>query len=200
LPDDVVDECWERFRHAISPLAQAGRLGAVIVRFPSWFRPGPSAWEELAALRVRLPGFRVAVEIGNHRWFAGDACDRTLALLEGLGLCFVCQDRAGPARPVVAATGDVALVRFSGRSPHTWDAPGPGAVADGLGGSQAEDGPGAAVAWWSYRYSQAELAAWVPAVRDLASGTDEVHLIMDNCWRADAVDNASTLLQLVARP
>jgi uncharacterized protein YecE (DUF72 family) len=54
------------------------------------------------------------------------------------------------------------------------------------------------VAWWSYRYSDAELAAWVPAVQDLALGTSEVHLIMDNCWRADAVDNAGTLLQLLA--
>jgi uncharacterized protein YecE (DUF72 family) len=241
LPADVVDECWLRFHHAVSPLAQAGRLGAVIVRFPSWFRPGPSAWEELAALPARLAGFRVAVEMNNERWFEGDTCDHTLALLEGLGLCFVCHDRPGPARPVVAATADVAFVRFPGRSPHTWDGPRPGAPNAGLAeggagphgadeggaaaeveaevngevgggldlgedggvgtdsgqGSSAHEAPEPAVAWWSYRYSEAELAAWVPAVQDLASGTSEVHLIMDNCWRADAVDNAATLLQLL---
>jgi uncharacterized protein YecE (DUF72 family) len=72
---------------------------------------------------------------------------------------------------VVAATQDLALVRFPGRA----------------------FGPGP----WRYRYSQDELASWVPAVRDLASGAKELHLIMDNCWRTDAVDNAASLLELL---
>ena len=55
LPAGVVDECWDRFNHAVRPLAEAGRLGAVIVRFPSWFSPRPAAWEELADLPARLP-------------------------------------------------------------------------------------------------------------------------------------------------
>jgi uncharacterized protein YecE (DUF72 family) len=210
LPADVVDECWDRFCHALRPLALGGRLGAVIVRFPSWFSPRPEAWEELAALPTRLAGFRVAVELSNHRWFEGDACEQTLGLLEALGLCFVCQDKAdqdGASRnkPVVAATGDFAFVRFPGRRSQPWDG-----RREGLGGEAQLDGAGEAerepsgagqdhVAWWSYRYNEAELAGWVPAVQDLASCTSEVHLIMDNCWRADAVDNATTLLDLVAR-
>ena len=237
LPADVVDECWERFRHALRPLAQAGRLGAVVVRFPSWFSPRPAAWEELAALPGRLPGFRVAVELSNDRWFAGDTCELTLAVLEELGLCFVCQDRPGPARPVVAATADVAFVRFPGRSPYVWATPRAAAVAGAAsaagtahhehgcddGGPEEPDeaetaemvegGAGEAtaveaeaevveagpMAWWSYRYTEAELAAWVPVVRELAAGTSQVHLIMDNCWRSDAVDNAASLLDLLAR-
>ena len=59
-------------------------------------------------------------------------------------------------------------------------------------------GPQAGEQAWSYRYSDAELAAWAPPIRELASCTSEVHLIMDNCWRANAVDNASSLLDLVA--
>ena len=46
--------------------------------------------------------------------------------------------------------------------------------------------------------SDAELAAWVPAVRDLASSSSEVHMIMDNCWRTNAVDNAASMLGLLA--
>ena len=216
LPAAVVDECWERFHHAVRPLAHAGRLGAVIVRFPPWFTPRPAAWEELAALPTRLAGFAVAVELSSDRWFEGDACEQTLAFLEQLGLCFVCQDRAGPARPVVAATGRLAFIRFPGRHSRPGVEAGgpilsavPGEIGYGAGngdktGDDGEGGAGTAdttqepVAWWSYRYSQAELAEWVPAVRDLASCTSQVHLIMDNCWRSDAVDNATSLLELVA--
>jgi uncharacterized protein YecE (DUF72 family) len=216
LPADVVDECWERFRHALVPLARAGRLGTVIVRFPPWFSPRPAAWEELASLTERLGDFRVAVELSSARWFEGDTAEQTLGFLEQLGLCFVCRDRGGPAGSVVAATADVALVRFPGRA-----RPGAGTAAAGEGaGDELEVGvdgepgePGGAAvpaggaagageavepAPWSYRYNEEELAAWVPAVRDLASCTSQVHLIMDNSWRTNAVDNAGSLLRLLA--
>jgi uncharacterized protein YecE (DUF72 family) len=75
---------------------------------------------------------------------------------------------------VVAATSDVAIVRFAGRR----------AVPD--------------EPWtWPYRYGTDELAAWVPRVRELAASAREVHLLMDNGWRSDAVDNAEELLALV---
>lgn len=171
LPAEVVDECWARFRHAISPLANAGVLGVVIFRFPPWFSPRPAALEELAALPSRMAGFKVGVELVSARWYEGHGCEETLAMLEALGLAFVCRDGPSGTKPVVAATHDLAVVRFPGRA--------------------GEPGP------WRYRYSHEELSAWVPAVRDLASGTKEVHLIMDNCWQTDAVDNAESLLELV---
>ena len=188
LPAEVVEECWERFNHAVRPLADAGRLGAVIVRFPSWFRPRPEAWEELASLPCRLPGMRLAVELTSERWFQGDACDRTLGLLEELGLGFLCKDGLGPATPIVAATSEVGFFRFTG-SPTPTEGPIP-----------PEGGTGPQAGEWtsSHRYTEAELAAWAPAIRDLASCTSEVHVVMDNCWRANAVDNAASLLELLA--
>ena len=194
LPADVVDECWERFNHALRPLVEAGRLGAVIVRFPSWFSPRPAGLEELALLSSRLPGVRVAVELTSERWFEGDACEQTLGLLEELGLCFVCRDGPGPGKPVVAASSDIALVRFTG-----FPAPGDEKEEAQLRWPFSLGlGPEAEGTNWPYRYSDAELAAWAPAVRELASCTSEVHLIMDNCWRANAVDNAGTVLQVLA--
>jgi uncharacterized protein YecE (DUF72 family) len=50
---------------------------------------------------------------------------------------------------------------------------------------------------WPYRYPEAELAEWVPRVRELASGSQEVHLLMDNTWQGDAVHNALTLARLL---
>jgi uncharacterized protein YecE (DUF72 family) len=179
LADDVVEECWARFCHALQPLHRAGRLGAVIVPYPSWFTPRPEAWAELAALRRRLGGLTVAVELRSSKWWEGDACETTLGWLEDHGLALVCLDgpAGGPraAPTVVAATADLAVVRFCGRR-----------LVDGE-------------AWtWPYRYSRAELAEWVSRVTDLASSARQVHLLMDNGWRSDAVDAAGTLLDLLA--
>src|SRR4051812_35344332 len=33
----ALDECWFRFRHALQPLVDAGRLGTIILTYPSWF-------------------------------------------------------------------------------------------------------------------------------------------------------------------
>ncbi len=180
LPDDVLEECWARFAHALRPLESAGRLGTVILRYPSWFSPRPETREELAAAPARLDGYRVAVELRSPKWFEASACEDTLELLEGLGLGLVCVDGPGESSddvpPLVAATSDVAVVRFLGRrrvpgEPWTWP----------------------------YRYSDVELGEWVGRIDDLASSAPEVHLLMDNCWQADAVDGASTLLRLLAR-
>jgi uncharacterized protein YecE (DUF72 family) len=152
-----------------------------VVRFPSWFHPRPAAWGELIELPSQLPGLRVAVELTNERWFEGDACEQTLGLLEELGLSLVCRDGPGPREPTVAATSEVGFVRFTGAPSR-----GPGT------------GPEVGEPSWSYRYTEAELAAWVPAIQELASCTEEVHIVMDNCWRANAVDNAAGMLELLA--
>jgi uncharacterized protein YecE (DUF72 family) len=173
LPAGVVDECWARFRHSLSPLADAGVLGAVVFRYPSWFSPRPAAWEELAVLPERMPGFSLAVDLASERWFEGDTCERTLGFLEELGLAFVCRAfpvSAGSRRPgVLAATTDLGLLRF------------------------------VAPLWWrSSRFGPAELSAWLPAIEELASCTSEVHLVMDSSQGADAAHDASRLLALLA--
>src|SRR3954447_23720431 len=52
----ALDECWLRFAHAVAPLADSGRLGCVILTYPSWFTPKEETRAELAALARRLPG------------------------------------------------------------------------------------------------------------------------------------------------
>ncbi len=178
LNEAAMDECWARFAHALRPLLDAGRLGAVVLQYPSWFTPKSETRAELAAARRRLADFDVAVELRSPKWFDGTVCDDTLEWLEANELAFVCTDgpSGGPrALPeVVATTADVAIIRFQGRR-------------------QQPDEP-----WtWPYRYSEEELAAWVPRIASLADSTAEVHVVMDNNWRGDAVDNARTLARLL---
>ena len=171
---DALEECWRRFEHALRPLHHAGRLGVVILQYPSWFTPKAETRSALVAARQRLADYRVAVDFRSPKWLLGSVCEDTLEWLEAHDIGFVCTDgpQAGPrAVPqVLAATSDVAVVRFIGRR-------------------AIEEDP-----WpWPYRYSDQELAEAARRVRDLAASTDEVHLIMENCWRGDAVANALTM-------
>lgn len=181
LPAEVLDECWDRFLHALEPLRTSGRLGVIILQYPGWFSPRAQAWAELALAARRLRGYRAAVEFRSPKWLADDTeggHEEQLEWLEDHGFAYVCVDgpgagpRCGPV--MVASTADVAVVRFVGRR-------------------NVPDQP-----WTSpYRYSTDELAGWLGHLRDLAASSPEVHVLMDNCWGSDAVDNARDLADLL---
>ncbi|MBA3267880.1 MAG: DUF72 domain-containing protein [Acidimicrobiia bacterium] len=184
LPVDVVEEAWDRFRHSLMPLYSAGRLGAVLLQYPRWFGPKEANREEIRQAARRLSGFPLCVEFRHGRWMEGNECESTLGFLESLGLTFVCVDEpAGfpsSVPPVVAATADLAVVRFHGRNAETWESPVPSAAER-----------------FRYRYDTAELQEWVPKVRELAASAREVHLLMNNCYRDYGVDNAAELAGLL---
>jgi len=184
LPPDVVDEAWGRFRHSLMPLHTAGRLGAVLLQYPRWFGPKEVNRNEIRNAARRLPDYRLCVEFRHRRWLEGNECESTLGFLESLGLTFVCVDEpagfASSVPPVVAATADLAVVRFHGRNAETWEGPVPSAAER-----------------FRYHYDPAELREWLPKVRELAASAREVHLLMNNCYRDYGVDNAAELAALL---
>jgi len=184
LPPEAIEEAWDRFRHALMPLHSADKLGAVLLQYPRWFTPKDANREELAAARRRLPDYNLCVEFRNGRWLADNEADRTFEFLEQQGLAYVCVDEPqgfdSSLPPVVAATSDLAVVRFHGRNAETWDKQVPSAAYR-----------------FRYRYSTEELLEWVPGVLQLAESTREVHVLMNNCYRDHAVDNAAELAHLL---
>lgn len=169
------EESWARFRHALAPLHRAGRLGAVMLRYPGWLQPGDTARSLMRRARAALADYPLAVELPHPRWTEGRACEETLSFLEDEHLGFVCVDAPG-APPVVATTSDLAVVRFYGRNPGNWD------------------GPDLTIAQrYAYRYSTEELARWVEPVLELADAAPNVHLLFANTFRDDAVTNAAEL-------
>lgn len=186
LADDVLDEAFDRFRHSLLPLQRAGRLGAVLLQYPRWFGPKAENRQILRDTVARLAGLRLCVEFRHARWLEGGDCERTLELLEELGVSFVCVDEpAGfPSSmpPVVAVTSDLAVVRFHGRNTATWEDPEIQTAAERF----------------RYRYDTEELREWLPRIGELASSAREVHVLMNNCYRDDAVVNAAELGELLA--
>ena len=125
LPDEVVDEVWQRFRDALMPLHSAGKLGAVLFQFPQWFviSARPRLHRGVRRAAARLPGRRRVPpqELDGGAQRRGDAL-----FLEERDLPFVCVDMPqgfdSSLPPVAAATADdLAMVRFHGRDPEAWD-------------------------------------------------------------------------------
>lgn len=178
LEPEALDEAWLRFDHALRPLHDVGKLGAVVFQWPPWFTAKKTNRAVLEELRGRLPDYRIAVEFRHGSWLADDDRDRTLALLRDNGLTYVVVDEPQGFKtsvpPVVAATDDrLAIVRFHGHNADNWQR---------KGITPAER--------FRYLYSHDELAAWVEPVRSLETEAAETHVLMNNCYRDFGVRNA----------
>ena len=183
LRPEAVEEAWERFGHALAPLHQADRLGAVLLQYPQWFTPKKDNREELARARERLGDYPVCVELRSPLWFGEDERARTLALLADNDLAHVVVD-APPVSGlpvVVATTSRLSVVRFHGRADDTWNK---------RGITAAER--------FRYLYDDDELRTWVPRVQQLAEDSEEEHLLMNNCYRDYGVRNAADLTRLLS--
>jgi uncharacterized protein YecE (DUF72 family) len=188
LPDDVVDEVWQRFRDALMPLHSAGKLGAVLFQFPQWFVIGRRNREYILECAKRLPDYHIAVEFRHETWLSEANREQTLSFLEEHDLPLVCVDMPqgfdSSVPPIAAATAkDLTMVRFHGRDPKAWTA---------KSATAAER--------FRYDYGTDELREWVPKIETLSEQSRETHVLMNNCYRDYAVNNArelGDLLQLV---
>jgi uncharacterized protein YecE (DUF72 family) len=185
LPDSVVDEVWQRFHDALMPLHSSGKMGAVLFQFPQWFVIGKKSREYILECVSRLADFRIAVEFRHRSWLSEQNREETLGFLSENNLPFVCVDMPqgfeSSVPPVAAATADdLAMVRFHGRNTAAW-----------------ESKAATASSRFKYLYEQEELLDWVPRVKSLREHARETHVLMNNCYRDYAVNNARQLGQMV---
>jgi uncharacterized protein YecE (DUF72 family) len=185
LPPAVVDEVWGRFADALMPLHSAGKLGAVLFQFPQWFVIGRKSKDYVVECAERLPDFQIAVEFRHKTWMSERNQEETLSFLAEHDLPYVCVDMPqgfdSSIPPVADATSEkLALVRFHGRNDEAWE-------------RKSET----AAPRFDYLYEQAELAPWVPKIKQLSSRARETHVLMNNCYRDYAVRNGRQLAALL---
>ena len=181
LDPKVVDEVWERFLAALRPLHEAGKLGTLLFQFPQWFPIGKRNKHYLLECKERAAPYRICVEFRNKTWMSEENRDETLDFLRSYGLPYVVVDmpqgHASSVPPVVAATSDLAVVRFHGHS-DKWNSRD---IYERFG----------------YLYEEPELQEWAPKVEQLAEEASEVHVLMNNCYRNYAQVNARQLADLL---
>src|ERR1700712_395920 len=111
LSPDVVDQVWDRFLSGLTPLHEAGRLGALLLQFPQWFPIGKRNKAYLIECAERCRPFRVSIEFRNHTWMSEENQAETLDFLRSYGLTYVCVDMpqgfTSSIPPVLAGTADL---------------------------------------------------------------------------------------------
>lgn len=168
------------FRSYLDPLAEAGRLGCVLLQFPWSFRNDERASARLERLFRAFAAYPTALEV-RHASFQ---TDDFLAFLESHGVAWVNIDQPlfhDSVRPSATVTGPVGYVRMHGRNYEKWFAHGE--------------------TWerYDYLYSREELDAWAGRIGAVAKLRD-TYVITNNHFRGQAVVNAVELRRALGQP
>ncbi len=186
-----------RYLDGIAPLAEAGRLGALLLQFPHFFVASPKNQERLARLveafsdaprafrgaspcGASAPRIPLVVEVRDISW----TNDRPLRELERLGVSLAAIDQPQGRRtipPTAAFTvGRVGYVRLHGRNAAAWFT---------RGAPRDEK--------YDYLYDAGELGEWKERIESLAANADRVFVIANNHFRGKAPANALELRSML---
>ncbi len=180
-------KAWEKFTHdregfteaearvfqeGLAPLLGAGKLGALLLQFPWFFKDGPGERDRIRrALEALGDWAPVVLEVRHRSWL--DALD----FLRGLGLSFCNIDQPRSSTSITGTrhvTGPVGYVRLHGRNARAW-----------FSKEATRDEK------YDYLYSPQELGEWVEAARSMEA--DRVFVIANNHFQGKAVVNAIQL-------
>ena len=164
----------------LTPLRDAGLLGALLVQFPQSFHWAPDHRDRLARLLDAVSGWPVVVEVRHVSWDDDGAAAWIHG--RGVGWCVVDQPRVSgrtaPARARV--TSDLAYLRLHGRNAAAWFDPEAGRDAR-----------------YDYLYSPAELRPLAESARGMAAIARSLYAVANNHFRGQALANALQLKHLI---
>jgi uncharacterized protein YecE (DUF72 family) len=163
----------EPLRRAVDPLAQANRLGCVLLQFPWSFRFDREARVQLDARVRELAPFPLAVELRHGSWASPDASAHLASL--GVTVCGIDQPVIGDSlEPYHHRAGPAgAYFRFHGRNYRHWFAADAGRDAR-----------------YDYLYTPAELSPWTAVIREAAEHASATYVVLNNHFRGQAPANA----------
>ncbi|MFF5205756.1 DUF72 domain-containing protein [Streptosporangium sp. NPDC000396] len=178
---EITEEVWQRFLSALSPLQEAGKLGAILFQFPPWFPIGKAGRSYILECARRCRPMRVCVEFRNHTWMDEKNRARTLDFLASHDIPYVCVDmpQGHPSSipPILAVTSGLAVIRLHGHSGR-WTS-----------GNIEER--------FAYLYSEAELRRWAARIEQLAEDARTTNVIFNNCCADNSQRNAERFAALV---
>jgi uncharacterized protein YecE (DUF72 family) len=177
----------KRLVEEISPLEEAGKLGAFLVQLTPAFSPGRHDLGELDGLVEALRPHAVAIELRNRNWVEDERLQDTLEWFSEHGVAFVGVD-APPGDnfqimpPTDAVTrDDLAYMRAHGRNTEGY-----------LGGKSVAERFG-------WRYTDDELEEIGERARGLAEQAGQVHVMFNNNRDDDAPTAAQRFQALLGQ-
>jgi uncharacterized protein YecE (DUF72 family) len=186
VPAEIRDQLWTLFIDAISPLEDAGKLGAIHFQFPPWVFYSRAGFEHLEECRSRLPLNILSIEFRSPTWFAEGHRDKTLGFEREHGLVNVVVDEPQGFPNSVpqiweSTNPHLAVVRLHGRNAATWDVKGKTTASDRF----------------NYDYPNDELSELATSIKQLARGVDRVQVVFNNNYGDQGQRNATTLIELL---
>jgi uncharacterized protein YecE (DUF72 family) len=167
----------DAFRAAIDPLAQAGKLGALLAQFPASFKNEPGSREYLEWLLHAFRDYQVGVEL-RHRSFSDDPVE-TMNLLAEHGAALVQIDepkfKTSIRQDRAANVKTFYYLRLHGRNAAKW-----------WKHDKSEDR-------YDYLYSAAELEPFVEAAETASRDVKKSYVYANNHFSAKSVATAATI-------
>lgn len=170
---ELVDADITAFRNYLDPLAEADRLGAILLQFPWSFKQTPESLDRLGALFSAFADYPKALEV-RHSSFQNE---EFLSFLNEHDVSWVNVDQPlfhDSVKPADTVTGPIGYARFHGRNYEKWFAHGE--------------------SWerYNYLYSPEELEPWVGRIEAMAQSKD-TYVVTNNHFRGQAIVNAGEL-------
>jgi uncharacterized protein YecE (DUF72 family) len=178
--ETVTEADYETIRQGIEPLAESGRLGALMAQFPTSFKAEDGSVEYLEELLGRLADFPLAVELRHRSWNEREDVRR---LFEDRGVAWVMIDEPKFKTSIrdIPLTSRLGYFRFHGRNYQEW-------------------WKGDRETRYNYLYTPPEQAALAGDVQEVAERTADTYVFYNNHYKAKAVVNGLQLRAQLGQP
>ncbi len=167
------------FRLGIDELANAEKLGAVLLQFPWSFKNMAEDRVFLTKLINRFKDYPLVVEVRHASWNTAATYEEFGNL--GVGVCNIDQPLFKRSiKPAALTTSSVGYVRLHGRNYQNW-----------FREAAPRDER------YNYLYSVNELEPWIARIREVAKEARETYVITNNHFLGKAVVNALEIKSVI---
>ena len=177
------------FSEGLAPLADASRLGCLLMQFPFSFRQTRENRDFLARLGKAFGHYPLVAEVRHTSWNSESALDWFGD--HGIGFCNIDQPQLNHCLPPTAhATSPIGYVRLHGRNYQEWFNFSPDRADHG--------GLGAVDARYNYLYTRPQLEKWKERINQVAAQTDTTYVVTNNHFQGKAAVNALQLMEMIS--
>jgi len=166
-------------KRGMAPLADAGKLGGLLIQFPWSFKNTPAERKWLEALVAEFKAFPLFLEVRHDSW----RTDEFFKYLDDAGVGFVDIDQplfGQSIPPMEKVTGRRGYVRLHGRNAKDWFRQDAGRDAR-----------------YDYLYNEDELDEWAGRIRNLDASAEKVFVFSNNHYCGQAAANSLELKNLL---
>ena len=160
------------FREGMNPLAEANKLGAILIQFPWSFKNTDEDRAYLTKLLAQFQEYPLVLEVRHASWNTPGIYEELEK--RGVGICNIDQPMFSRSiKPAALTTSRIGYIRLHGRNYQDW-----------FRAQAPRDDR------YNYLYSLDELDPWITRIREVAKQTKESYVITNNHFLGKAVVNA----------